>query len=143
MPTPTATTRKNILDDMYTYLDQITTITTVSRWRDTDADPFDPSECAALNIKDRRAEIIHNISDDEHALSVSLEIHTTSHITADAAESLLGDVAAKVEANSSWGGHADGTNIENHHIDISQTGDVITAATLEITIYYPTDKGKI
>jgi hypothetical protein len=139
----TTTTRKDILGHMTTLLDEITGITTVARWRDTDADPFDPSECPALNIKDGRGTISHDVSYDLHELKVSLELHTTSRITADAVERLLGDLAAKVVANETWSGHADGTDIENHELDINQTGDTITAGTLDIIVHYTTDKGKI
>ncbi|MDD2365168.1 MAG: hypothetical protein PHN84_03295 [Desulfuromonadaceae bacterium] len=137
------TKRKDILDDIVYRLGQISAITTVAKWRDTDAEPFDSSECPAINIKNRDADITHNVSDDEHALPISLEIHTTSRITADDAESLLGDVAGQVESNSTWGGHADGTTVESHGIDTTQTGDTITAAALEIIVHYTTDKGKI
>lgn len=139
----TTTTRGDIMGHMVTLLDQITTITTVSRWRDTDSEPFESYECPALNIKDGPGQISHNVSDDEHEMKVALELHTTSRITADAAESLLGDIAAKVAANDTWAGHADGTDIEGHDININQTGDVITAAGLDITVKYTTDKGKI
>ena len=137
------TTRKDILDDMAYRMGQIVSLTTVTRWRDTDAEPYEPEECPALNIKYRDATINHNISNDEHSLPMSLEIHTTSRITSDDAENLLGDVAAMVETHDTWGGHADGSNIESHGIDTTQTGDTITAATLEITVTYTTDKGKI
>ena len=137
------TVRKDIMDNMIYQLEQIASLVTVTRWRDTEAEPYDPSECPALNIKDRDASIIHNISDDQHELKLTLEVHTTSRISADYIESLLGDVAAKISANDTWGGHADGSNLEGHEIDINQTGDIITAATLDIIVNYTTAKGGI
>lgn len=139
----TATTRKNILDQMLTAFGQITAVETVARWRDTDADPFDRTECPALNIKDEKAIITNENSYDTHELKVTLELHTTSRITADAVESLLGDIASKIATGDIWGGYADGTNLESHEIDIKQTGDIITAATLSIIVLYTTVKGAI
>jgi hypothetical protein len=138
-----ATTRKDITDDLLYRMGLISALETVTFWRDTDSEPYEPSECPALNIKSTNAIITHNVSDDEHELKVLLELHTTSRIAVSDVESILGDIAAQVETNNTWGGHADGTNIENHEIDINQTGDVITAATLNIIVNYTTAKGKI
>jgi hypothetical protein len=137
------TTRKDIADEIIYQMGQITALETVTSWRDTETEPYEPAECPALNIKCSSGTITHNVSDDEHELKVSLEVYTTSRITSDAIESLLGDIAAKVSANDNWGGHADGSNIENHDIDINQTGDVIASATLNISVHYTTAKGKI
>jgi hypothetical protein len=137
------TTRKDILDNMIYRLGQIWRITTVCR-RDIDAEPFDPEECPALNIETaEKAKITHNVSDDEHELPITITLHTTTRITVDTIEELLGDVSATIVTNDTWGGHADGTNIESHGVDTNQSGDVIQSATLDITVNYTTAKGKI
>jgi len=137
------TTRKDIINQMIYILEQLDYIITVTRWRDTDAEPFDPEECPALNIKDGNAPITHNVSNDEHALSVTLDIHSTSRVSADEIESLLGDLAEKITANDTWGGYSDGSSIDSHNINITHTGDIITSGTLEITVIYTTDRGKL
>lgn len=138
------TARKEIKDNIVYLLGQITSVVTVTdSSRDLDAEPFAPEECPALVVTLGKGQVSHEVSYDEHALPVTLEIHTTSRISADEIESMLGDVAAKIAANETWGGNADGTNIESHETDINQTGDVITSGTLEITVNYTTDKGKI
>lgn len=137
------TTRKDIMDVMIYRLEQIQSIITATR-RDIDAEPFDAEECPALHISTSgKARITHNVSDDEHELPVTLTLHTTTRITVDTIEDLLGDISACVSANDTWGGKADGTNIESHEIDTNQSGDIIQSAALEITINYTTDKGKI
>jgi hypothetical protein len=137
------TTRKEILDDMIYRLEQLQGIFTVTR-RDLEAEPFDPEECPALNIiTSAKATITHYVSDDQHELPVTLTLHTTSRINVETIENLLGDIAACVVDNDTWNGHADGTNIESHGIDINQTGDVIESASLDIIVNYTTDKGKI
>jgi hypothetical protein len=144
------TARKNILDDLEYRLGMVkiangytSNINLVDRQRDTDAEPFSITELPAFNVRDQKAEIVHNISDDEHTLPVTIEMHTSSRITAAEAENLLADVARCVNLNSNWNGYADGTTIESHEIDITQTGDVITAGTVDILIHYTTDKGAI
>jgi hypothetical protein len=137
------TVRKEIADQMEYLLAQISGLVTVTLRRDTDAEPYDPSECPALNIKPGDGTITHNVSNDEHALKVSLELHTTSRTDSDDVESLLGDVTEKIAANETWGTCADGTNIEHHGVDTNQIGDVIASGTLEITVNYTTEKGKI
>jgi len=144
------TRRKDILDDMLYRLGLIktangysVTIVTVARQRDTEVEPFLPEECPALNLRDGKAQTLHNISDDEHQLPVSVDIHTTSDVTADDATEILGDVVKCVNLNDTWNGHADGTAIEGHGVDISQTADTIQAGELDITVNYTTDKGKI
>lgn len=144
------TKRKDILDDMLYRLGTIrfangyeSDITTVARQRDTGADPFSPDELPALNIRDGRAGITHNISEDEHTLPVTIEVHTSSRISTVEAENLLADLARCIELNNDWNGYADGTGNESHEIDISQTGDTITAVQMDITINYTTDRGKI
>ncbi len=151
------TQRKDILDSLLYYLGQIkqangyqTDIVTVERHRDTVAAPFDPSECWAVNVKDGHAQVTHNVSDDEHALPVDLEIVTTSRISAAEVETMIADVARCLDlwggtgdAGAAWGGHADGTAIDSHGIDVAQAGDTITSGLVSITIHYTTDKGKI
>lgn len=137
------TTRKDIIDDMRYRLEQIPEIATVTRWRDTDAEPFAPEECPALNIKDGTGSIEHDTSYDVHTLPISLDLHTTSAVNADEVESLLGDLAETASLNETWGGHAEGTNIERHDINIHQTGDVITSGSLDISVEYTTEKGRI
>jgi hypothetical protein len=137
------TVRKEIADQMEYLLAQISGLETVSLRRDTDAEPYDPSECPALNIKPGDGAITHKACNDEHALKVTLELHTTSRIAYSDVESLLGDIAEKVTANETWGGCADGTDSENHGVDTDQTGDVIASGTLEIIVHYTTEKGRI
>lgn len=144
------TTRKNILDDLVYRLGIIRTpngytsnVTAVTRQRDLDAEPYEASELPALNVRDQRATVEHMISDDEHMLPVTIEMHTSSRITVGDAENLLGDIAKCIEANESWNGYADGTTIESHELDITQTGDVIMAGTVDIQIHYTTNKGAI
>lgn len=145
-----ATKRKDILDQLLAKLAAIRTtagygsnILTAVRQRDTDSEPFDPSECWAANIRDGKAEITHNCSDDEHRLPVTIELHATSRVTVAAAETALEDVTSCIDTYNTLAGYADGVDVESHEIDISQTGDVITAVTVEILIHYTTDKGKI
>ena len=144
------TKRKDILDQLRYRLEQIRTtngagtdILTVARQRDTEADPFSPDECWAVNIRDGKASVDHNISSDDHILPVTIELHATSRITLPDAETALADIINCIDEYGTWGGYADGTDVESHEIDITQTGDIITAATIEILIYYTTDKGKI
>jgi hypothetical protein len=144
------TKRKNILDELVYRLGQIkpgngyqTDVVTVERRRDTDADPFDPSECWAVNIRDHEAKIDHTISNDEHHLPVTLEIVTTSRVNVDEVESMIADCARCIDLNDTWAGYADGTDIESHGVTEKQDGDTIISATLDITIHYTTDKGKI
>ena len=148
------TARKEIIGNLQYWLGTINQangyqtagFATVARHRDTAVEPFAPEEVPAVNIIDSLADITHNVSDDIHDLSVSIEIHTTSRITADQAEEMLGDVVRCIDLNgmdSAWGGHADGTTIESHNIDVAQTGDTIYSGNLVITIHYTTEKGKI
>lgn len=144
------TQRKDILDALQARLALIqpangyaSTVVTVARQRDTEADPFAAEELPAINIRDQRAGVLHNVSDDEHTLPVTLDILTTGQIFAADAELLLGDVIACLASHDQWGGYADGTTIESHEIDISQTGDIITAGTIDIIIHYTTEKGQI
>lgn len=144
------TTRKNILDDLVYRLGMIrvpngytSNVTTVTRQRDTETESYEAEELPALNVRDQRASVDHMISDDEHQLPVTIEMHTTSRITTEDGENLLGDIAKCIEANSTWNGYADGTTIESHELDITQTGDVIQAGTVDIQIHYTTDKGAI
>jgi hypothetical protein len=138
------TKRKDIVNEQLYRFGLISGINTVTRWRDTDAEPFTLEECPALNIKDGKAQVNTDVSYDTHELAVTIELHTTSAITADEAEAILGDITECIEANDTWGNaKADGTNVESHDINIQQAGDTITAATLEITVKYTTDRGKI
>jgi hypothetical protein len=144
------TARKTILDGLEYRLGMIrinngyqTDMVTAVRQRDLDNEPFAPEECPAINIKDGDAKITHNISNDEHDFPVSLEIHTTSRVTTDEVESMIADVARCLDMNDTWAGAADGTAINSHGVSIVQDGDTITAATIDITINYTTDKGKI
>jgi hypothetical protein len=144
------TTRKNILDDLVYRLGMVrpangyqTTIKTVTRQRDIGAEPYAPSELPAFNVRDQKADVTHVISQDEHKLPVTIEMHTTSQITTAEAENLLADVARCIDLNDIWNGYADGTNIESHEIDITQTGDIIQAGTVDILINYTTAKGAI
>jgi len=145
-----ATKRKDILDQLLAKLSAIRTnsgygsnILTAVRQRDTDVEPFDSSECWAANVKDGKADITHNCSDDEHNLPVTIELHATSRVTVAAAEVALADVASCLDTYNTMSGYADGIDVESHEIDITQTGDIITAVTVEIMIHYTTDKGKI
>lgn len=144
------TKRKSILDDLVYRLGGVRTangyasnVMTASRQRDLEAEPYLPEELPAYNVKDQRAETDHMISDDEHALPVTIEMHTSSRITTEEAENLLADVVRCINLNNTWNGYADGTTIESHEIDITQTGDVITAGTVDIRIHYTTEKGAI
>ena len=144
------TRRKDILDDMLYRLGLIKTvngynvnIVTVTRQRDTEVEPFLPEECPALNLRDGKAKTLHNISDDEHSFPVVINIHTISEVTADDATEILGDVVKCVNTNETWNNHADGTTIEGHGVDVSQTADTIQAGELDLTVNYTTDKGKI
>jgi hypothetical protein len=144
------TTRKNILDTLLAKLLLVrttngynSTINAVDRQRDTESDPFSPSECWAANVRDGRVEVEHDVSDDQHRLPVTIELHGTSRITLSAAEQALADVVDVILDNDSWGGYADGTTLESHEVDISQTGDVITAVQVDITIHYTTERGKV
>jgi hypothetical protein len=138
------TVRKNIKDNIVYCMGQVTSLVTViDTTRDLDSEPFAPEECPALVVKLGKGQINHEVSYDEHSLSIRFELHTTSRITADEIESLLGDAAAKIAANDTWNGTADGTSIDSHETDIDQVGDTITSGTLESTVNYTTDKGKI
>ncbi|OHD24195.1 MAG: hypothetical protein A2Y38_24905 [Spirochaetes bacterium GWB1_59_5] len=144
------TKRKDILDQLLYRLGQIrlgsiygTDLLTVARQRDTGAEPFSPEECWAANVRDGQATVQHNVSDDEHALPVSIELHASSRVTLAEAETALADLVHCIDTYNNWGGYADGTNLESHEIDIIQTGDIITAVLVDITINYTTDKGKI
>lgn len=137
------TTRKNITDQIIVAMGQIRDLVTVDNRPNADDDPYSVDECPALNIKEGDDYITPTVSNDEHELKVSFEIHTSSRVTSDAIENLLGDIAAKIYDTDTWGGYADGTAIESYVISNRQTGDVITAGFMEIIIRYTTDKGKI
>lgn len=144
------TTRKNILDDLVYRLGMIlpangyqSTIQTVSRQRDTDAEPYSTAELPALNVRDQQAGVTNHLNKSEHLLPVTIEIHTTSRITTAQAEDLLADVARCCSLNRTWSGKAINTTLESHEIDIAQTGDVITAGTVDIQIRYLTPLGEL
>lgn len=144
------TKRKDILDQIVYLLGQIreangysTDINSAARQRDTENDPFAPEECWAANVLDGRAETEHLLCYEEHRLPVTIELHATSRVTVADAETALADLVACVEANDTWGGHADGTDINSHEVNILQVGDTITAVIVELVIRYTTDKGKI
>lgn len=144
------TKRKDILDQLLHRLGTIRTsggytsdINTVERQRNTESNPFAPEECWAANIRDGRAEVEHDVSDDQHRLPVTIELHASDRVTLAEAENALADVISVINAYDTWGGYADGTDLDSHEIDITQTGDIITAVLIEITIHYTTDKGRI
>jgi hypothetical protein len=145
------TKRKEILDDLVYRMGAIRKANgyetdlgvTVTRLRDTDAEPFDQDEVPALNIRDGIAVVYHNVSDDEHSLEIELTVHTTSQVTSAEVDAFIGDIVRCIDENDTWGGHADGTDVESHEIDTTQTSDTITAGTVRIKIRYTTEKGKI
>lgn len=144
------TKRKDILDQLLYRLAAIrvtngynSDILTVDRQRDMIGDPYSPEECWAVNVRDGKAEITHNCSDDEHRFPVSIELHASSRITLAAAESALADVIDCIDQHNTLAGYADGIDVESHEIDLGLTGDVITAVMIEILIHYTTDKGRI
>lgn len=145
-----ATKRKSILDDLLTRFRSIkktngyaTDIVTVERHRDTDENPFDLSEVWAVNVRDGVASVDHMVSDDEHHLPVVLDIVTTSRATVTEIENAIADVTRCIDLHNDWGSNADGTTVESHGIDRAQVGEIVFAASVEITIHYTTDKGKI
>ena len=144
------TTRKNILDQILYRLGRIraangysTDINAAVRQRDTDSDPFAPEECWAANVRDERAEVDHLLCYEDHRLPVTIELHATSRITLEDAETALADLVACVDQYVTWGGFADGTDINSHEVNILQAGDTITAVVVDLIIHYTTDKGKI
>lgn len=144
------TKRKDILDNLVYQFGTIrkangyqTDLVTVERLRDVEANPFDVTELWAVNVRDGIAQIDHMVSDDEHRLPVALDIITSSEATVDEIENCIADVCRCIDLHNDWGGYADGTNIESHGIDRAQLGEILFAATVEITINYTTDKGKI
>lgn len=143
------TKRKDIINDLLYRMGLIrkiqgydTDIYTVARHRDTAEEPFNLDEVPALNVVDGKGAITHLVSDDEHALDVRLSVVTSSRVSASEVDDIIGDVLKCIEANSTWGGHADGTRAESHTIDLSQGGDTITSGIIDIVIDYTTEKGK-
>ena len=145
------TKRKDIINELIYRMGQIqvtkadgvsTGLLTVVRHRDEGEEPFDLQEVPALNVKDGKCPVTHQCSYDEHALDVRLELVTCQRASVDDIDDLVAAVIQCADDNDSWGIHADGTNLEAHDIDLSQTGDTITSAKIDIVINYTTDKGK-
>jgi hypothetical protein len=143
------TKRKDIIDQLIYSMGQVriangasADLVTVERHRDVEAEPFEDDQVPALNVLDGNCPVTHQVSYDEHALDVKLQLYTTSRITAAQIDELMGDLLARIALDPTWGGHADGTAVESHRIDLSQDGDTINSATIDIVINYTTDPGK-
>jgi len=144
------TVRKQIADAIHAALSAIqtgngyaTTITTVERWRDVEAAPFEAEELPAVNFRDGRAPVVHQLSQDEHALEVDIDIITTSAVTAADALDYVGDIVKCLADNGTWGGLADGTTIESHEIAVGEGEEVVTCGRVKTTVNYTTDMGRI
>jgi hypothetical protein len=136
--------RSDIAAAIYDRLRQLTSFVTVERWRDTGSEPFDITDVPALNIKDGNGDIVHQVSQDEHALVVKIDIVTVKDISAVIVEDLLNAVVASIGSDESWGNLADGTNVDSHDIDLTaEAADTVSSGQIKLTVNYTTEKGQI
>ena len=138
------TTRQDILAEIVYRMGLVTAIATATGRRDTDNQPYDPDDCPAVNVSFGPDTVDENISQDDHHLTIKLELFTSSRSGDDTAEDLFAALADVIIANSTWGGHADGSSSPSPDTsDIYQVGDIISTGTLNFIVHYTTDKGKI
>jgi hypothetical protein len=123
--------RSDIAAAIYDRLRQLTSFVTVERWRDTGSEPFDITD-------------VPQVSQDEHALVVKIDIVTVKDISAVIVEDLLNAVVASIGSDESWGNLADGTNVDSHDIDLTaEAADTVSSGQIKLTVNYTTEKGQI
>ncbi len=138
------TMRMEILNDIVYRLGTVPAIVTAASRRDTNNNPFAPSECPAVNVMFGNDTIDELLSQDDHHLQLKIEIFASSLAGATTAEDIFADLTDVISANPNWGGYADGTGSPAPDTsDIYEVGDTISTGTLSFIVHYTTPKGRI